>query len=291
MHPLAGKPAPKSILADIPALVSAYYTVRPDPADPRCLVSFGTSGHRGSSSDGTFNEDHILAMVQAICAYRQQARSHRAALPRQGHPRPVRTGPEHRAGGARGQRRGNHGRAGRRLHPHPVDLPRHPGLQPRPELGPGRRHRHHPLPQSARKTAASSTTRPTAVRPTPISPDWMRGPGQRAAARGQPRGAAHALRAGPQGRTTSACTISSPPMWRTWAASWTWTPSAPPGLRMGVDALGGAGAGLLGAHRRALRPEHRSAQRPTVDPTFGFMPWTRTARSAWTAPRPRPWPA
>ena len=73
MHPLAGKPAPKSILADIPALVSAYYTVRPDPADPRCLVSFGTSGHRGRSSDGTFNEDHILAVVQAICLHRRQA--------------------------------------------------------------------------------------------------------------------------------------------------------------------------------------------------------------------------
>jgi len=73
MHPLAGKPAPKSILADIPALVSAYYTVRPDPADPRCLVSFGTSGHRGRSCDGTFNEDHILAVVQAICLHRRQA--------------------------------------------------------------------------------------------------------------------------------------------------------------------------------------------------------------------------
>jgi len=73
MHPLAGKPAPKSILADIPALVSAYYTVRPDPAEPRCQVSFGTSGHRGRSFDGTFNEDHILAVVQAICLHRRAA--------------------------------------------------------------------------------------------------------------------------------------------------------------------------------------------------------------------------
>jgi len=73
MHPLAGKPAPKSILADIPALVSAYYTVQPDPAEARCLVSFGTSGHRGSSRNGSFNEDHILAIVQAICLYRSRA--------------------------------------------------------------------------------------------------------------------------------------------------------------------------------------------------------------------------
>ncbi len=73
MHPLAGKPAPKSILPDIPALVSAYYTVQPDPADPRCAVSFGTSGHRGNARAGSFNEDHILAIVQAICLHRQQA--------------------------------------------------------------------------------------------------------------------------------------------------------------------------------------------------------------------------
>jgi phosphoglucomutase len=73
MHALAGKPAPKSILPDIPALVSAYYTVQPDPADPRCAVSFGTSGHRGTSRNGSFNEDHNLAIVQAICLHRQQA--------------------------------------------------------------------------------------------------------------------------------------------------------------------------------------------------------------------------
>ena len=73
MHPLAGKPAPKSILPDIPALVSAYYTVVPDPADVRCAVSFGTSGHRGNSRNGSFNEAHLLAIVQAICLHRQQA--------------------------------------------------------------------------------------------------------------------------------------------------------------------------------------------------------------------------
>ncbi|HLA33552.1 MAG TPA: phosphoglucomutase (alpha-D-glucose-1,6-bisphosphate-dependent) [Rhodocyclaceae bacterium] len=73
MHPLAGQPAPKSILVNIPALVSAYYTVKPDPSDPRCQVSFGTSGHRGSSNQATFNEDHILAIAQAVCMYRQKA--------------------------------------------------------------------------------------------------------------------------------------------------------------------------------------------------------------------------
>ena len=73
MHSLAGKPAPKSILPDIPALVSAYYTAEPDPADTRCQVAFGTSGHRGTSRNASFNEVHILAIVQAICLYRAQA--------------------------------------------------------------------------------------------------------------------------------------------------------------------------------------------------------------------------
>jgi phosphoglucomutase len=72
-HPLAGHPAPKSILPNIPRLVSDYYTRHPDPSDETNLVSFGTSGHRGSSAKRTFNEDHILAIVQAICDYRKEA--------------------------------------------------------------------------------------------------------------------------------------------------------------------------------------------------------------------------
>jgi phosphoglucomutase len=71
IHPLAGQPAPRSLLANIPRLVSAYYTGRPDPAVASQQVSFGTSGHRGSSLRGSFNEAHILAISQAICEYRQ----------------------------------------------------------------------------------------------------------------------------------------------------------------------------------------------------------------------------
>jgi len=70
-HPLAGKPAPRSILIDVPRLVSTYYTLAPDPAVSSQRVAFGTSGHRGSSLSGAFNEAHILAVTQAICRYRQ----------------------------------------------------------------------------------------------------------------------------------------------------------------------------------------------------------------------------
>jgi phosphoglucomutase len=71
ISPLAGKPAPKSILVDVPKLLAAYADTRPDPSVPAQRVAFGTSGHRGSSLDGSFNEWHILAISQAICEYRR----------------------------------------------------------------------------------------------------------------------------------------------------------------------------------------------------------------------------
>ena len=72
-HPRAGKPASRDMLVNIPRLISAYYTTHPDPAHIDQTVSFGTSGHRGSSMVANFNEDHILAISQSICEYRQQA--------------------------------------------------------------------------------------------------------------------------------------------------------------------------------------------------------------------------
>jgi phosphoglucomutase len=70
-HPNAGKPAPKDILIDVSRLEAAFYEGKPDPTDPNQLVSFGTSGHRGTSSNATFTEAHILAITQAICEYRR----------------------------------------------------------------------------------------------------------------------------------------------------------------------------------------------------------------------------
>jgi phosphoglucomutase len=68
--PRAGQPAAAEDLVDVAKLVTAYYTVHPDPAEPAQRVSFGTSGHRGSAFTATFNEDHIVATTQAICEYR-----------------------------------------------------------------------------------------------------------------------------------------------------------------------------------------------------------------------------
>ena len=71
VHPLAGQVAPYESLINVPRLISAYYTLQPDPANPLHQVAFGTSGHRGSSLNQSFNEAHILAISQAICEFRK----------------------------------------------------------------------------------------------------------------------------------------------------------------------------------------------------------------------------
>src|SRR5258705_1312215 len=72
ISPLAGKPADQSLLINVPRLLTAYYTGEPNPSVPAQRVVFGTSGHRGSALDNSFNEAHILAITQAICLYRRQ---------------------------------------------------------------------------------------------------------------------------------------------------------------------------------------------------------------------------
>jgi phosphoglucomutase len=71
IHPRAGQPADPRTLVDVPKLVTAYYTGRPDSSVPGHRIAFGTSGHRGSSLHNSFNEGHILAITQAICLYRK----------------------------------------------------------------------------------------------------------------------------------------------------------------------------------------------------------------------------
>ena len=75
VSPLAGKPAEPSMLVNVPKLVTTYYTEIPDPSVPEQRVVFGTSGHRGSALEKSFNEWHILAITQAICLYRKQQKT------------------------------------------------------------------------------------------------------------------------------------------------------------------------------------------------------------------------
>ena len=131
ISPLAGKPAPHDLLIDPARLERDYYEKRPNLDDPNQLVSFGTSGHRGTPFDGTFTEAHILAITQAICEYRTAQDitgpvfvgkdTHAASAPAQ------RTALEVLA--ANGVDRAHP--AQRRLHPHAGHLPRHPRPQRR----------------------------------------------------------------------------------------------------------------------------------------------------------------
>ena len=71
-HPLAGKPVPPEMITNIPRLISAFYSLKPDPDELTQRVEFGTNGHRGCSFDTRFNEDHVLAITQAICLHRKR---------------------------------------------------------------------------------------------------------------------------------------------------------------------------------------------------------------------------
>ena len=72
IHPDAGKPVKKDQLTDVAELISRYYEIKPDVTNPDEKVAFGTSGHRGSSLKNSFNENHIMAITQAICEYREE---------------------------------------------------------------------------------------------------------------------------------------------------------------------------------------------------------------------------
>src|SRR4030065_636468 len=72
LHPLAGKPAPQSILINVPELITAYYTRHPDVSEPAQSVAFGPSGHRGVSLQKGFNEGHIFAISQSVIHYRKE---------------------------------------------------------------------------------------------------------------------------------------------------------------------------------------------------------------------------
>jgi phosphoglucomutase len=255
---------------------------------PAQRVAFGTSGHRGSALAGSFNEAHILAIAQAVCEYRAQQRHRRAAVPRHGYSRAVGTRAAHglevlAANGV------VHAPAGwRRLHADAGDLARHPRAQPRRRRAARRRHRHHPLAQPAARTAASSTTRPTAARPTPTSPAGSRSAPTNCSPRAtatSARGICAGDRRADDLRRTTSLRRTSPTSNRDRHGS---DPRG--GLRIGVDPLGGAAVAYWKpiAERYGLNIE---IVNPAVDPTFGFMTWTTTARSAWTAPARTRWPA
>ena len=148
ISPLAGKPAPPSLLVDVARLERDYYERQPDPDDPNQLVSFGTSGHRGSPLHGSFTEAHIAAITQAICDYRRS----------RGIDGPLYMGKDTHACRARRSARALEVLAANGVEtiiqrddgftPTPVISLGDPRLQSRPPDPPRRRDRDHALPQS-----------------------------------------------------------------------------------------------------------------------------------------------
>ena len=166
ISPLAGKPAPKDMLIDVARLERAYFESRPELDDPSQRVSFGTSGHRGSSLRGSFTEAHILAITQAICEYRRgQGIDGPLYLGKDTH---ALSGPAQRtrARSARGERRRD-GDPGARRRDADARRSRAPSSSTTaaaratsPTASSSRRRTIRP------RTAASSTTRRTGARPT-----------------------------------------------------------------------------------------------------------------------------
>ena len=112
VSPFAGKPAEPSMLVNVPKLVTAYYTESPDPSVPEQRVVFGTSGHRGSALEKSFNEGHILAITQAICLYREQQKIDGPLFLGMDTHATSRPSFSKRAGGASGKWGGSHDRGG-----------------------------------------------------------------------------------------------------------------------------------------------------------------------------------
>ena len=149
INPLAGKPAPPSMLVNVPRLVTAYFAGRPDPKIPAQRVAFGTSGHRGSAFNNAFNEAHILSISQAICDHRARSGisgplfvgidTHALAEPAFASALEVfaANGVDVMIDEAR------------RLHADAGDLARDPHLQQRPRARPCRWRRDHAVAQSA----------------------------------------------------------------------------------------------------------------------------------------------
>ena len=262
-HARAGRPAEPADLVDVDALLRAYYELRPDPSIPAQRVAFGTSGHRGSAFKAAFNEAHILATTEAICRYRAAAGLRRSAVHRPRHARAVRAGLADGARGAGGERGRRPGRRPRRVHADPGRVARDPRRKPGDVRAGGLADgivvtpSHNPPEDGGFKynppnggPADTDVTR------------WIQDEANRIL-EAQAETASTASRAC---RSNGRAPTPAPYDFRdAYVADLgnvvDMAAIAASGLRIGVDPLGGAGRGLLGGDRRAVRPRPDRHQR------------------------------
>ena len=271
LHELAGKPAPRSFLVNVPRLVSAYYVLKPDPSDPGQRVAFGTSGHRGSS---------LTRQLQRGPHPRHEPGDRASTAARAGITGPLFLGMDTHALSEPALATAlevfaAHGvevriQAGRRYTPTPVishailTYNRGPQGATSPTASSSRPR------TTRRRTAASSTTRPTAARPTPTSRRRSRrGPTRSwtAASRDVKR---VALREGAARRDHARARLRGPYV-DDLANVVDMDAIAGAKLRIGVDPAGRRRRSTTGAHRRALPASTSTSSTRVVDPTFSFM--------------------
>ena len=266
----AGQLASQADLVDVAELVTAYYAEHPDPAEPGQRVGFGTSGHRGSALRLSFNEDHIAATTQAICDYRARAGitgplfigrdTHALSEPAFVTALEVLAANDvDRAGGQPG-----------RVHADPLAVPGHPGAQRGPGRRPGRRDRDHPVPQPARRTAGSSTTRPTAARPASQITSVIQDRANELLAGGLREVRRIRYERGQGRAATATFDFLGEYVGQTAGRGGPGHRSAAAGVRIGADPLGGASVAYWGeiAERYGL---DLTVVNPEVDATFRFM--------------------
>ena len=271
-HPLAGKPATDGDLLDVPRLMTAYFTRRPDASVPAQRVAFGTSGHRGSAFDCAFNEDHVLAITQAICdlpAARRGSTGRCSSASTPTRCRNRRSPPPSRCWPPTG---GGEDRRAQGLHTDPGHLPRHPHPQPRAGHRTGRADGIVVTPSHNPPHDGGFKYNPPSGGPGRHRGHRLdRGSGQRAAGGRPRRRPAHPLRAGAPRRHHPGPRLPRLLRRRPGRRGGLRAAIRAAGVALGVDPLGGAGVALLGGHRRSATSWSSTVVSDEVDPTFRFM--------------------
>ena len=285
IDPLAGKPAPASMLVNVPKLVTAYYELTPDASVASQRVAFGTSGHRGSAFAAAFNETHILAIAQAVCLYRRHAGIN---------------GPLFLGMDTHGLSEPAFASALEILAANGVEtmIDEHGGYTPTPVISHAiltynrgrkmvlRMASSLPLRTIRRTRVVSNTIRPMEARRTPRSLVGSKRQPMIFLATNLPGLSVNAAWSARKAASFAPMTML-PAYVAILPQSLILTQYSTASVRPGNDPLGGAAMAIYGTDYRAVQVTRRCEHQ--VDPTFRFMTVDWDGKFGWTVPRPMRW--